>query len=292
MLKSMTGYGRNQQTIGSHDIMVEIRSVNHRYFEFNARVPRAFGYVEEKIKSLISANASRGKIDVCVSIYTIDGKDAVVNINLELARGYTEALRNLGKELDIMDNLDLATISRFQDIFLVTKTTEDEDAVWNDVSVVTNIALEQFLQMRIVEGEKMLADIKYRLGLILGYVERVETLAPKTVQDYKARLIAKIQEVVTNPQLEEQRIITEVAYFAEKIAVDEETIRLRSHLSQFEKLIQTNEPVGRKLDFLVQEINREVNTIGSKCQDLEVTGVVVEMKSELEKIREQIQNIE
>lgn len=292
MLKSMTGYGRSQQTIGSHDIMVEIRSVNHRYFEFNARVPRAFGYVEEKIKSLIAAETSRGKVDVAVSIYTIDGKDVVVNINFELAKGYTDALKNLGKELNITDNLDLATISRFQDIFLVTKTTEDEDVIWEDVSVVAKAALDQFVQMRVIEGEKMLADIDYRLGLLAGYVQKIEELSPKTVADYKARLIAKIQEVVTNPQLEESRIITEVAYFAEKIAVDEETIRLKSHLSQFKKLVKTNDSVGRKLDFLVQEINREVNTIGSKCQDLEVTSIVVDMKSELEKIREQIQNIE
>ncbi len=292
MLKSMTGYGRSQQIIDGRDILVEIKSVNHRYFEYNARVPRAYGYLEEKMKSLINTSVSRGKVDVNVSVYTVEGKDAQVQINLELARGYTNALRSIKEELNLSDNLSLSSISRFSDIFLVTKTVEDEEVIWNEVKQVAQEALDKFIAMRIVEGERMLADVNARLNQIEEYVTKIEELAPKTVSEYKEKLYSKIKEVLETKSVDDQRVLTEVAIFSEKIAVDEETVRLRSHLKQFRTLIDTDEPIGRKLDFLVQEVNREVNTIGSKCQDLAVTAIVVEMKSEIEKIREQIQNIE
>ncbi len=292
MLKSMTGYGRSQQTIDGRDILVEIKSVNHRYFEFSARTPRAYAYLEDKMKSLVSSSVSRGKIDVNVSVYTVEGKDAQVQINLELARGYTNALRSIKDELNLTDNLSLSTISRFSDIFLVTKTQEDEEIIWNEVKIVAIEALDKFIEMRTIEGRKMLDDVKSRLDILKTHVEKIEELAPKTVLDYKERLMNKIKEVLETKNIDEQRVLTEVSLFAEKIAVDEETVRLRSHLKQFNTLIMADEPIGRKLDFLVQEVNREVNTIGSKCQDLEVTAIVVEMKSEIEKIREQIQNIE
>ncbi|MFZ2538626.1 MAG: YicC/YloC family endoribonuclease [Oscillospiraceae bacterium] len=292
MLKSMTGYGRSQQTIDGRDILVEIKSVNHRYFEFNARTPRAYGYIEDKIKSLITANVSRGKLDVNVSIYTVEGKDAQVLVNLELARGYVNALRTVKNELDLIDNLSLESISRFADIFNVSKTVEDEEVIWNEVKQVTEDALSKFIEMRTIEGERMLADVQSRLVTIEGLVTTIEGLSPKSVGDYKERLLARLQEVLDGKNIDEARVLTEVALFAEKIAVDEETVRLKSHLKQFNTLILSKEPVGRKLDFLVQEVNREVNTIGSKCQDITVTGIVVELKSEIEKIREQIQNIE
>ncbi|WMJ22372.1 YicC/YloC family endoribonuclease [Paludicola sp. MB14-C6] len=292
MLKSMTGYGRSQQTIDGRDILVEIKAVNHRYFEFNTRIPRAYAYLEDKMKTLVSSSASRGKIDVSISIFTVEGKDAEVQINLELARGYVNALRSTKDELNLVDNLSLSSISRFSDIFLVSKTVEDEEVIWNEVKQVAQEALEKFIDMRVIEGERMHADIQSRLHIIEDYVTQIEELAPKTVSDYKDRLYAKLKEVLENKNIDEQRVLTEVALFAEKIAVDEETVRLRSHLKQFHNLIESKDSVGRKLDFLVQEVNREVNTIGSKCQDLAVTSIVVEMKSEIEKIREQIQNIE
>lgn len=292
MLKSMTGYGRCQQTIDGRDILVEIKSVNHRYFEFNARTPRAYGYIEDKIKSLISSNVSRGKIDVGVSIYTVEGKDAEISVNLEMARGYVNALRSVKDELDLNDNLSLTSISRFSDIFNVSKAVEDEEVIWNEVKQVCEVALSKFIEMRKIEGERMFADVKSRLNTVEDFVSKIEKLSPQSVADYKERLLSKLKEVLEGKDIDEARVLTEVALFSEKIAVDEETVRLRSHLKQFNSLIQSKGPVGRKLDFLVQEINREVNTIGSKCQDTEVTGIVVELKSEIEKIREQIQNIE
>lgn len=292
MLKSMTGYGRSQQIIDGRDILVEIKSINHRYFEYNARVPRAYAYLEEKMKALINQSVSRGKVDVNISVYTTEGTDAQVEINRELAKGYVNALRSIKDELSLTDNLSLSSISRFSDIFLVTKKIEDEEVIWNTVKKVAQEALESFIDMRIIEGERMFKDVKSRLVKLNEYVEEIELLAPKTVSDYKEKLYNKIKEVLETKNIDEQRVLTEVAIFSEKIAVDEETVRLKSHLKQFNSLIESKEPIGRKLDFLVQEINREVNTIGSKCQDIAVTAIVVEMKSEIEKIREQIQNIE
>lgn len=292
MLKSMTGYGRSQKIIDGRDILVEIKSVNHRFFEFAARVPRAYGYLEEKLKSLVNTVATRGKIEVNVTIYTVEGKDAEVEINKELAKGYVNALRSVKDELELQDTLSLSSISRFSDIFTVRKTVEDEEVIWNEVKEVASEALEKFIAMRETEGEKMMNDVRSRLDRIKECVGMVEKLAPKTVNDYKERLYAKIKEVLETKNIDDNRVLTEVALFSEKIAVDEETVRLRSHLNQFYSLIQAKEPIGRKLDFLVQEVNREVNTIGSKCQDVAVTEIVVEMKSEIEKIREQIQNIE
>lgn len=292
MLKSMTGYGRAQKTLDTRDILVEIKSVNHRYFEFSARTPRAYGYLDDKLKNLINSNISRGKCEVSVSVFTMQGKNAEVGIDLELARGYVDALRSVKEELNLTDNLSLSSISRFSDIFQVTKTVEDEEVIWSEVREVTLEALDKFIAMRTLEGERMLADLTARIETIEKCVEQVETLSPLTLQAYKDRLTAKLNEVLENKNVDEQRVLTEVAIFADKIAVDEETVRLRSHIKQFRGLLASEEPVGRKLDFLVQELNREVNTIGSKCQDVQVTGIVLQMKAEIEKIREQIQNIE
>lgn len=292
MLKSMTGYGRSQQTVGGRDILVEIKSVNHRYFEFSARTPRAYGYLDDKLKTLINAAISRGKVEVNVSVFTVEGKDAEVAINLELARGYVEALRSLKEELSLTDDLSLSAVARFTDLFQVKKTVEDEEAIWSEVRQVAQDALGRFISMRTLEGERMLADVSGRLNAIEESVAAVEAQSPKTLAAYRERLYEKLQEVLEGKNVDEQRVLTEVAVFADKIAVDEETVRLRSHIRQFHLLLASAEPVGRKLDFLIQEMNREVNTIGSKCQDVEVTNVVLSMKAELEKIREQIQNIE
>ena len=292
MLRSMTGYGRAQQLVNGRDILVEIKSVNHRYFECSVRAPRMYGYLEEKLKSLSNGAISRGKVEINVTILTVEGKDAAVAINVDLAKGYVEALRSVREELNLTDNLSLSSISRFQDIFQVTKTTEDEEAIWEDVRSVAEEALTRFVSMRELEGERLYADVCGRLDRIGTIVGEVEELSPQSIAEYKNRLYAKLNEVLAEKNIEEARVLTEVALFADKIAVDEETVRLRSHLKQFRALIGAQEPVGRKLDFLVQEINREVNTIGSKCQSLEITNRVLEMKAEIEKIREQIQNIE
>ncbi len=292
MLKSMTGYGRAQQTIEGKDILVEIKSVNHRYFEFSARTPRAYGYLDDKLKTLANSSISRGKVEMSVSIFTVEGKDTAVELNVELVRGYISALRAIQQEMNLRDDLSLSSVTRFQDVFQVTKTAEDEDAVWNSVSQVAQEAVERFVSMRMIEGERMVADISARLDSIGESVERVEEQSPKTQAAYRERLYGKLKEILEGKNIDEQRVLTEVAIFADKIAVDEETVRLKSHLRQFRQLIASAEPVGRKLDFLVQEMNREVNTIGSKCQDVEITNLVLGMKAEIEKIREQIQNIE
>lgn len=292
MLKSMTGYGRAQKEIDGRDILVEIKSVNHRYFEFSARTPRAYGYLDDKLKGLVNRAISRGKCEVSVSIFVQQGKNVQVGIDLELARGYAQALRSIQEELNLQDDLSLSSIARFSDIFQLTRQQEDEEAVWDAVQEVAREALASFVSMRETEGERMRADLIGRLQTIEDCVAQVEERSPQTLQAYKDRLTAKLNEILETRQIDEQRVLTEVAIFADKIAVDEETVRLRSHLKQFYALLEAGEPVGRKLDFLVQEMNREVNTIGSKCQDVQVTGKVLQMKGEIEKIREQIQNIE
>ncbi|MBR5513780.1 MAG: YicC family protein [Ruminococcus sp.] len=292
MIKSMTGYGRSQMIINGRDILVEIRSVNHRYYEYNSRVPRAYNYIDEKLKALLKSGISRGKVDVSVTINNIEGRDTEVAINKGVAEGYINALRGVSDELCIADDLTLSNLIRLPDVFIVQKTPDDEDEIWNDVSKVANEALERFVKMRETEGEKMRNDVLEKADYIIEMVGRVEELSPQTVANYRDRLYRKLNEVLEGKDIDQQRIVTEAAIFAEKIAVDEETVRLRSHISQLRELVNSNESIGRKLDFIVQEMNREVNTIGSKAQDLNITKIVVDMKAELEKIREQIQNIE
>ena len=292
MVKSMTGYGRGQQTLDGREIMVEIKSVNHRYFEFSARVPRAYGYLEEKLKSFIQSKVSRGKIDVGVTVFNIEGKDAQIEVNQSIANGYVEALRKANENIGLTDDLTLSQLIRLPDIFNVIKNTEDEEVIWNDVKIVAEEALNNFVSMRETEGQKMKDDIKSRLNYIGELVEKVEQRSPMVTEAYRERLYNKICEILNDKKIDEQRILTEAAIFSEKTAVDEETVRLKSHIHQFNTLLEVEEPVGRKLDFLIQEFNRESNTIGSKAQDVEITKIVVELKSEIEKIREQIQNIE
>ncbi|MEG0898554.1 MAG: YicC/YloC family endoribonuclease [Oscillospiraceae bacterium] len=292
MIRSMTGYGRSQQLINGRDITVEVKSVNHRYFEFSSRIPRAYAYLEEKLKAYVQKSVSRGKIDVNVTIITVEGDNTDVEINHELASAYIKALRELGKREILNDDISLSTISRFSDIFAIRKTSNDEEQIWNDVKAVSDKALESFISMREAEGERMKADVLSRLLLIEESVEKVEEKSIKTVESYREKLFLKLKEVLDDRNIDEHRILTEAAIFAEKVAVDEETVRLKSHLKQCREILEYKEAVGRKLDFLVQEFNREANTIGSKAQDIEIARIVINIKSEIEKIREQIQNIE
>lgn len=292
MIRSMTGYGRSQQTLDGREILVEIKSVNHRYFEFSARVPRAYGYLEEKLKSFLQGKVSRGKIEISVTIYNIEGKDALIEVNSSIAKGYVDALRRANEILELKDDITLSNLIRLPDIFNVIKNTEDEEIIWNDVKVAAEDALNSFVSMREAEGVKMREDVEQRLDYIEKLVEKVEERSPMVTEAYRERLYNKLSEILNDKKIDEQRILTEAAVFSEKTAVDEETVRLKSHINQFRNLLEINEPVGRKLDFLIQEFNRESNTIGSKAQDVEIIKIVVELKSEIEKIREQIQNIE
>lgn len=292
MIKSMTGFGRCLETVNGRDILVEIKSVNHRYYEFSARIPRAYGYLEEKLKSFLQGKISRGKVDVNVTIYSVNGEDEIIEVNRAVAKEYIDALRSANEELGLSDDLTLSRIMRLPDIFNVRKAQEDEDVIWNDVRTVADKALASFISMRENEGVKMREDILSRLDYISELVAKVEEKSPEVTENYRKRLYDKLTEILNDKKIDEQRIVTEAAIFSEKTAVDEETVRLKSHIVQCKGLLDSSEAVGRKLDFLIQEFNRESNTIGSKAQDLEITRIVVELKSEIEKIREQIQNIE
>lgn len=292
MLRSMTGYGRAQQILDGKEILVEIRAVNHRYFEFSSRVPRAYMYLDEKLKSLLQGRVARGKTEVCVTINRIDGSDAKIQVNMGTAQGYLQALRDANETLHLQDDLKLTDLIRFPEIFIVQKAVENEEAVWEEIRQVASAALDRFVAMREAEGARLKADIKSKLDAISGMVAVVEEASPRMTEQYRNRLYAKLEELLGSNGFDQQRILTEAAVFSEKVAVDEETVRLRSHIQQFHALLEDEEPVGRKLDFLIQEMNREVNTIGSKAQELAITQTVVNLKSEIEKIREQIQNIE
>ena len=292
MVRSMTGYGHAQATLHGRDISVEIRSVNHKYFDFSVRTSRGYSFVEDKIRNFVKERVSRGKIDVYVTILTVDETAAQVILNRSLAEGYIKALHELGAEFGLTDDITVSSVARYSDIFTVKRAEQDEDEIWNDLSGVLDEAVGHFVSMRETEGVKLRDDVMNRMEHILGVVEKIEQLSPQTLENYKARLRAKIEELLGDASVDEQRLLTETAIFADKIAVDEETVRLRSHFDQMGKMLDSGEAVGRKLDFIVQEMNREANTIGSKCQNSDVAHMVVEIKAEIEKIREQIQNIE
>ncbi len=291
-MNSMTGYGRSRQVLDGREITVEIRSVNHRYLEYSARIPRMYGYLEEKLKTFLQSSVSRGKVEVTVSIQNLTGGDTLVQINQALAKGYLDAMRSQAEILGLQDDLTLSVLTRFNDVFTLQKLEEDQQVIWSGVEQVATQALNQFLEMRRREGDRLKQDITQKLAVLAEHVAAVEEQSPKTVAAYRQRLLQKMEELLADRCIDQQRILMEAGLYAEKIAVDEETVRLKSHLDQFAQMMEQPGPVGRKLDFLVQEINRETNTIGSKAQDLAVTRRVVEMKSEIEKIREQIQNIE
>ena len=288
----MTGYGRYQQTIDGMDITVEIKSVNHRYYEYSSRIPRAYGFLDDKLKAYIQRSISRGKGDVYVWIETVDAPGSTVTVNYTLAEGYRNALKELSEKYGLTDDTTAGMLARFPDVLTVHRAAEDEEAIWAAVSRVTDETLSRFIAMREREGARMREDILSRAQTILHAVEKVEERSPQTVKEHMDKVQARMRELLGDASVDEQRLLTEAAIFADKIAVAEETVRLRSHLDQLEQLLGGDEPVGRKLDFLVQEINREANTIGSKAQDVALARIVVDIKAEIEKIREQIQNIE
>lgn len=292
MIRSMTGYGSSRQIIDNREISVEIRSVNHRYFELNCRTPREMGFLEEKIKGAVKSGVFRGKIDVFVAVGADENEQATVTVNHSLASGYVNALKEIAQRYDVQDDISVSAVARYNDIFKVIKPEADEEKIWSAVSTVLNDALDKFIKMRSVEGEKLYEDINGRCRTILQLVSKVEERSPQTVAEYRKKLTERMNEVLSTATVDEQRIITEAAIFADKIAVDEETVRLRSHFDQFEKVLNSDGSVGRKIDFLLQEMNREANTIGSKVQDADLAHIVVEIKAELEKIREQVQNVE
>lgn len=292
MIKSMTGYGRGEAVLHGRPITVEVRSVNNRYLDCTVKLPRIYVFAEDAVKSAVQAHISRGKVDVFVTIGPSEDGDMTIAVNRPVADGYYAALCALRDTYHLKDDISVSLLSRFQDVFLVEKTQEDLEAVSADICAVLELALQDFDAMRLREGEKLNQDVLSRAVTIESLVSRVEARSPGIVADYRARLAAKMAEVLQNTQLDESRILTEAAIYADKVAVDEETVRLRSHLSQLRHLLDQDGPVGRKLDFLIQEFNREANTIGSKCNDIETAGYVVDIKAEIEKIREQIQNME
>jgi len=288
----MTGFGRCEDTINGRDIIVEIKSVNHRYFEFSSRITRGYGFLDEKLKSYLQSQIFRGKIDVYVSIETLEDTDSQVLVNHSLAAGYVNALHELAQRYGLRDDISVSTVSRYSDIFTVHKAPDDEEIIWNAVKEVTNKALDSFIRMREAEGARLKADVLQRAETILKTVGKIEERSPQTIIEYQQKLKQRLSEMLNDSNIDEQRILTEAAIFADKIAVAEETVRLRSHFGQFSNMLNSNEAVGRKLDFIVQEMNRETNTIGSKCVDSQIAYMVVDIKAEIEKIREQIQNIE
>lgn len=292
MVMSMTGFGRAELSVGNRDIIVEIKSVNHRYFELSCRTSRGYSFLEDKLKKYVNERVSRGKVDMYVSVTENDDTSVEVELNKPLASGYINAMRTLVDEYGVKDDISVSVLSRFNDIFQITRPPADEDAVFADVKVAVDAALERFLSMRQAEGEKLKEDILGRAVTIIGIVGEIEERSPQTVQEYRDRLYAKLKDVLQSNDIDDQRILTEAAVFADKVAVDEETVRLRSHFDQMEKFLESDEPVGRKLDFIVQEMNREANTIGSKVNDSTLAHKVVDIKGEIEKIREQVQNIE
>lgn len=292
MLRSMTGFGRGEDTIGGRHIVFEIKSVNHKYFEFNSRIPRGYLFLEDKLKAYIQGKISRGKVDVFLQIETLEETDVQVLVNHSLASAYVTALQELKERYQLPDEPSLALLSKYSDIFSVHKAPEDEDAVWEAVRQVADQAIASFLKMREAEGSRLKADILEKAGEIVALVDQVERHTPETVEHYRERLKAKIEELLQDNRFDEQRVLTEVAIFADKVAVDEETVRLRSHFQQLQRLVDSDGPVGRKIDFLVQEMNREANTIGSKSVNSQIAYLVVDIKALIEKIREQVQNVE
>ena len=292
MIRSMTGYGSAKGSCCGLELSIELKSVNNRYLDCSVRLPRSFLFAEEAVKSKVQSHISRGKVDVFVSVDSSAADDVTVRVNAPLAAEYIRAVRGIAEQFQLEDALNALAVSRLPAVLSVEKRDADADAVSAAIGEIMEQALESFDAMRSREGKKLLEDISARLDTVEDYISQVERRSPETVKEYRERLYKKMCEVLQNTALDEQRILLEAGIFADKVAVDEETVRLRSHVSQMRAMLETGSPIGRKMDFLIQEFNRESNTIGSKCNDSVVTGIVIELKSEIEKIREQIQNIE
>ena len=292
LIKSMTGYGRSVETRNGREFTVEVRSVNNRYLDCAVRLPRLVAFGEDAVKQAVKNTISRGKVDVFVSVRSEGGEQGTVTLNTALAEGYLAAMRQMAETFGLENDVKVSDLSRLPEVFTVDKPEVDEEALLADLMAVANEALAGYDAMRTTEGAALDHDLRSRGARILELVGQVEKQSPKTVSDYRARLEAKLREVLANTAIDESRILTEAAIFADKVAVDEETVRLRSHLNQMNVMLDAGGAVGRKLDFLLQEMNREANTIGSKCTDVAVARIVVDIKAELEKIREQVQNVE
>ena len=295
MIKSMTSFGRARSTVGGKDITVELKSVNNRFFDCSVKLPRAFSYLEEKIKPYLqSKSISRGKVDVFITINVIDTPDVSFDVDEGYARAYIDALRKLGDTFGLRDDVSIMSVARNPDIFVVKKSEEDADKDWADLCVVLDEAIERFLAARLREGENIKRDLLGKIESIRERVDTIESISLTDTVSYREKLEARLRDMLSDNRIvfDENRILTECAIFADKVAIDEELVRLRSHFEGFAEILESNEPAGRKLDFLVQELNRETNTIGSKCQNSSIARLVVDIKCDIEKIREQIQNIE
>ena len=292
MIKSMTGYGRAVETVNGREFTVELRSVNNRYLDCTVKLPRSLSFAEEAVKQAVKKSVSRGKVDVFITVKSENANDTTITLNKAVLEGYLAAMRQMVTEFGVRDDISVSSVSRLPEVFSVEKPEVDEEQLLADLMSVVDKALEGYDAMRCTEGAALDADLRSRGETILRFVEKVETGNGQTVAAYRARLYAKLQEVLANTSIDENRILTEAAIFADKVAVDEETVRLRSHLAQMNTMLSGGGAVGRKLDFLLQEMNREANTIGSKCTDVALARIVVDIKAELEKIREQTQNIE
>ena len=292
MILSMTGYGRAEEVLHGRDITVEIKSVNSRYFEYSSRLPRGYSFLEDKLKKLVNGKIARGKAELNLTIVNVEAPDTVITPNVELARQYKAAMDEMARQLGMRNDVTLSGLCRFPDMFSAVHAEADEAELWQDVQAVAAAALENFVAMRAAEGAKLREDVLARLCTLEKDVGVIEQTSAARVQKYTDKLYARLKELLDGRDIDDARILTEAAIFADKTAVDEETVRLRSHIRQYRDILALSEPVGRKLDFLTQELNRETNTIGSKCNELDITRVVVEMKGEIEKIREQIQNLE
>ena len=292
LIKSMTGYGRAVETVNGREFTVELRSVNNRYLDCSVRLPRILSFAEDAVKQAVKASISRGKVDVFITVRSEAGDEVQVTLNKSVLQSYLAAMHQMVDEFGVKDDISVSAVSRLPEVFVIEKPQVDEDQLMADLMSVVAKALEGYDAMRKAEGEALDRDLRSRGETILTLVSQVEADNGKTVSDYRARLEAKIKEVLANTAIDESRILTEAAIFADKVAVDEETVRLRSHLKQMNNMLSAGGAVGRKLDFLLQEMNREANTIGSKCTDVNLARIVVDIKAELEKIREQTQNIE
>lgn len=295
MIRSMTAFGRARATVGGKDITVELRSVNNRFFDCSVKLPRSFSFLEEKVKPYLqSASVSRGKVDVFIGIDVIDTPDTQIIIDEGYAAAYLAALKQLGTTFGLRDDISIMSVAQNRDLFLVQKSEEDTERDWEQVRTVLDMALEKFIAARTREGENIEQDLRGKLDAIRERVDRIEAISAEDTETYRQKLEARLRDMLSDNRIvfEESRILTECALFADRIAIDEELVRLRSHFDGFDEILASAEPVGRRLDFLVQEINRETNTIGSKCQNAAIAKLVVDIKCEIEKIREQIQNIE
>lgn len=292
MIKSMTGYGRYEQMLAGKKIVCEVKSVNHRFSDYSIKLPRHMLFLEENVRKMAGEYITRGKVDIYINVEYFEVSDCDIILNEPLAESYINALKKLRDKFGLKDDISVSSVSRYSDIFKPEKKEEDKDKLWSEISAVLKHAFCDFAAMRKREGERIYSDLKNRVSYMKTLAEAIDKRAPEVVSDYEKRLYDKIKETLADRSIDESRVLTEVAIFADKAAINEELVRLESHFDEYYSILDSDEPAGRRLDFLIQEINREVNTIGSKANDIEIARNVVELKGEIEKVREQIQNIE